>query len=442
VEIPSCPVPGHERSVVVRAGWYGRQGQRRQRWKCTPVGEQVHRFAEVLPRIVSGSVDPVCPDCATSLEPWEGQPAPRLYGFTARDVAAALAMVAGGASYRETAEAIRVRAGRPLSTTPGRTSAKGNGKQAKVVPAANRHPQLVSDWVEVFAPMIWSSYAPSSWPAAVAIDEMEFRHGRPGKPRGDKAFSVLVAVGYDATAPSPERPYVAAIQAVPHATLAAWRALLESLEGRPGWVVGDGGHPLRAAATTWTRTDDPTEGPDHDLALNLGEDPAPLVTWRCEWHLARNISGALPAQVVEDRTDRIHRLIGDAVRSTAGWQKLCDELSNRIRADGSCRGAMNSLLNIRDVVLAQDGVDRHGPRSTGAVEEFFRQLDNAIGDRASRLTNKTRTDALLKLIAARRNGWLDETAWAELIREHLARTAGRAPDQRRHVDRRSTPSLR
>jgi len=446
VEIPSCLVPGHEKSVVVRAGWYGRAGQRRQRWKCTPLGEQEHRFAEVLPRIVSGSVDPVCPDCATSLEPWEGQPAPRLYGFTARDIAAALAMVAGGASYRQSAEAIRVRAGRPLSTTPGRTPAKVKTKLGKVVPAANRHPQLVSDWVEVFAPMIWEHYAPSVWPAAVAIDEMEFRHGRPGKPRGDKAFSVLAAVGYDTT----ERAYVAAIEAVPHATLAAWKTLLESLGGRPGWVVGDGGHPLRAAATAWARaeelTDGLTGGPDHDLAVDLGlaqgEVPASLVTWRCEWHLARNISQALPAQIAEDPTDRIHRLIGDAVRSTPGWQKLCDELSKRIRREGTCRGAMNSLLNIRAVVEAQDGIDPHGPRSTGALEEFFHQLENTIGDRASRLTNKTRTDALLKLIAARRNGWLDETAWAELIREHLAHTQGRAPEQRRHVDDRSTPSLR
>ncbi len=294
--------------------------------------------------------------------------------------------------------------------------------------------------------MIWSSYAPRRWPAAVAIDEMEFRHGRPGKPRGDKAFSVLAAVGYDAVGAGPGRPYVAAIQAVPHANLAAWKDLLESLEGRPGWVVGDGGHPLQAAATTWTRTEDPTEGPDHDLALNLGDDLgddlAPLMTWRCEWHLARNIAGALPAEIAEDRADRIHRLIGDAVRSAAGWQKLCEELSKRIRRDGTCRGAMNSLLNIRDVVEAQDGIDPHGPRSAGAVEEFFHQLENTIGDRASRLTNKTRTDALLKLIAARRNGWLDETAWAELIREHLAHTQGRAPEQRRHVDHRSTPSLR
>jgi hypothetical protein len=393
---------------------------------------------------VSGSAEQVCLDCATSLEPWEGQPAPRLYGFTARDVASALAMVAGGSSYRQAAEAIRIRAGRPLSTAAGRTPAKvkgkkAKGKKAKVLPPANRHPQLVSDWVEVFAPMIWAAYAPTAWPAAVAVDEMEFRFGRPGRARGDKAFSVLAVVGYDAAEQSAGRHYVAAIEAVSHADGQAWTTLLGSLQGRPGWVVGDGGVPLRAAAATWAESGDSR---DHDLAVNLGEDPGLLRTWRCEWHLGHNISQALPAEITRDRADRIHQLIGEAVRSAAGWQKLCDELAKRSRRDGSCQGALNALLNIRHIVVAQDGLHTHGPRSTGALEEFFQQLSTTIGDRASRLTNKTRTDALLKLIAARRNGWLNETAWAELIRDHLSRTNGRAPQQRSHTDPRSAPSLR
>ena len=421
-----CSSSGHEGSLVVRSGWYGRAGQRRQRWKCTPANGEPHRFAEVLPRIVGGAQEHVCPDCATSLEPWEGQPAPRLYGFTARDVAAALAMVSGGASYRETAEAIRIRAGRPLSTAVGRTPSKVKGKKGKVLQPANRHPQLISDWVEVFAPLIWSSYAPTAWPAAVAIDEMEFRFGRAGKPRGDKAFSVIAAMGYDDS----QRPYVAAIEAVAHADIQAWETLLGSLQDRPGWVVGDGGHPLRTAAALWTHVD-----------VNLGEDPG-FRTWRCEWHLAHNISQALPAEIARDRTDRINKLIPAAVQSLEGWQKLCDELSKRSRRDGSCHGALNVMLNIRPAVLVQDGIEPAGPRSTGAIEEFFAQLENTIGDRASRMTNKTRTDALLKLIAARRNGWADETAWAELIRAHLASSHGRAPDQRRHIDSRSQPTLR
>jgi hypothetical protein len=168
-----------------------------------------------------------------------------------------------------------------LSTIAGRTPAKvtnsKQGSKGKVLPPANRHPQLVSDWVEVFAPMIWATYAPTAWPAALAIDEMEFRHGRLGRPRGDKAFSVLCAVGYGDFQQSGGRPYVAAIEAVPRADSQAWSRLLGSLEGRPAWVVGDGGHPLATAAALWARID-----------VNLGEDPG-FRTWRCEWHLARSI---------------------------------------------------------------------------------------------------------------------------------------------------------
>jgi len=44
-----------------------------------------------------------------------------------------------------------------------------------------------------------------------------------------------------------------------------------------------------------------------------------------------------------------------------------------------------------------------GPHSTGPLEQFLHHLDATIGDRAARLTNKTRTDALLKLLSAQRN---------------------------------------
>ena len=128
---------------------------------------------------------------------------------------------------------------------------------------ANRHPQLVSDWVEVFAPIIWSACAPMTWPAAVAIDEMEFRFGRVGKPRGDKAFSVLAAIGYEAAQHSlggrtwpRSRRSERRRRGVDDGSWAAWRA-------DPGWVVGDGGAPLNrgrdlveAEAATTSSADD------------------------------------------------------------------------------------------------------------------------------------------------------------------------------------------
>jgi len=163
--------------------------------------------------------------------------------------------------------------------------------------------------------------------------------------------------------------------------------------------------------------------------------------WRCERHLARPVIAALPTTVTRDRTDKIHGQAA-AMRSVAGWDSLLKELNKRSRHDPAYSAAIPALLNLRPVVAAQDGRTPDGPRTTGAVEEFFRQLENTIGDRASRMTNKVRTDALLMLIAARRNGWADESAGAQLIHEHLAHTAGRAPLQRRNVDTSDKPNLR
>lgn len=382
-----------------------------------------HRFTETLPRIVGTATSHVCPDCATTIEAWEGQPAPRLYGFAARDVAAALVMVARGVSYRETAEMIRIRAGRPLSMTPGLTKPDVQGKKGKVLPAANRHPQLISDWVEVFAPMIWKAYSPSSWPTKVAIDDMGFRYrAGPGGGRGGRAFSVLVAMGYR----DDGRTYVAGIEAVGQSTAAAWRTFLGRLGGRPAWVVGDGGHPLQAAETMWPP----------------GDDELSVQTFRCEWHLARNMTQALPTSIRYDLDDPVHRLVSAAVRDLRGWQKLFTHISKQPDDGTNWKGALNALLRIRDIVASQTELNGSGPRSSGAVEEFFKQLDSTIGDRASRLTNKTRTDALLKLIACHRNGWVDESDWAELIREDLAATGGHARTQRAHRDTKSNPSLR
>ena len=82
------------------------------------------------------------------------------------------------------------------------------------------------------------------------------------------------------------------------------------------------------------------------------------------------------------------------------------------------------------------------PNSTGALEEFFHQLDQTIGDRAARMTNKPRADALLKLLGAARNGWVDEAEWAEVIRAELTRHRGYAPQQRQNTDPKLRPSLR
>ena len=58
------------------------------------------------------------------------------------------------------------------------------------------------------------------------------------------------------------------------------------------------------------------------------------------------------------------------------------------------------------------------------------------------MTNKRRADALLKLLAAQRNGWVQEHHWAEIIRAHLIKRRGLAPAQRKHTDPASAKTLR
>lgn len=289
METPACPDKRHKNSTVVRAGWYGREGQRRQRWWCQPKTGERHRFTETLPRITAGLGDAhSCVECQTTLQPWEGQPAPRLYGFSARDVAWALTQVAGGASYRGTAAAVRDRAGRPLEKRPGTAS---NGKTK--LPPATQHGQLVSDWVDVFAPVIWSAYAPTTWPDAVLLDEDTFKH-RVGDGSSAVAFYVLGAMARDDRG----RSIVAAVEAVPKLSIAAWDRFLRSLDGQPSWVVTDGGGPvLKGASKAW---------PD-------------ARKWRCEWHLKRNLTDSLPSTVQRELTDPLHGKLAYAQLSEENW---------------------------------------------------------------------------------------------------------------------------
>lgn len=320
-------------------------------------------------------------------------------------------MVARGQSYRRTAATIRTVAGRRLDDAPSRSS---SGKQ---LAPPHEHGQLISDWVEVFAPVIWAAYAPTRWPAWVLIDDTKFRVT--GSRGGEEAFSVLGAVGYGQNA----RPQLVALEAVPVVNAAAWQGFLRSLKGTPSLVVGDGGLPLRAADQAWSRRRPPPE------------------LRRCQWHLARNLTDRLPDAVRRDPADEIHALIAKAQTSAAAWQRLNAEITRRT-AGGGYLGALKTVTSLGPVVHAQLGQTLAGPRSVGPLEQFFTELSSTLGPRAARMTNKVRADALLKLLAADRNGWTHEQAWAELIRTHLQRQQGHPRQQREHTDPASSPSLR
>ncbi|MDM7854732.1 hypothetical protein [Cellulomonas alba] len=413
---------------MTRAGWYGAPGRRRQRWWCTPRQGLPHRFAEPLPRLVAtGGAVHTCPECQTLLEPWEGKPAPRLYGFAVADVAWALAQAAGGGTYRDIADRVRSRAGRPLSRSATKTTVV-SGKKVKTVhrPAPNTHPQMVSDWVEVFAPVLWAAYAPATWPnSSVVLDADPVTYTRKRGGPGI-AFHTLAVMAYNDAG----RPYVAAVEAVARDDRAAWRKLLMSKHGAPLRVVTDGdAAELNAVAYSWRWAE----------------------TWRCEWHLKKNLSDPFPAWLREDPAHPMWASLAMAQTSPRAWASYKRRLNSLARTHDGLVGAV-AVMKRLDPIISVQAASRPRPEdgeplSTGAVERFLDSTGKALIGRAATMTNKKRADALLTLFAMAHNGWVDERRWADILTEKLLGHAGvhqRGRPSRRQrtvTDDRTAPSL-
>lgn len=165
---PDAPVcPRHAGSHVVFDGRYGAPGHRRQRFRCYPAGRRVpgaefHRFVEPLPRQMSPRG--VCDVCERDVPVHQGPVGARRYRFSTREVAAGLVRVGAGESYRWASYLARRDAGRfPV------------GRNGRMRPTD--HGQLVGDWVEAFAPVVFERFRRFEWPTSgsVVLDHLPFR---------------------------------------------------------------------------------------------------------------------------------------------------------------------------------------------------------------------------------------------------------------------------
>lgn len=125
-----------------------------------------------------------------------------------------------------------------------------------------RHGQLVADWVELFAPVVFEAHRPEALPSAgsLVIDDLPFRVRNPRKPgRAPVAFRVFCAMGYVAG-----RPRMWRMEAFTDASAQSWEAFLRSLPGAPKRVVCELHYGQRAALERlWPGTE----------------------VYLCEWHL-------------------------------------------------------------------------------------------------------------------------------------------------------------
>ena len=187
-----CPRPEHAGSQVKLDGTYG----------SPAIGDSA-----TSTRRVGGVSRPCSPNCcharsrgrtpaSTVSEQREGPKAPRHYQFVARGIAEVLQAVGAGESYMRVSRVTRDRARRfSVDATTGELRESDHG-------------QLLADWVEVFAPVVFDAHRPTEWPVegSLLLDHLPFRVralDRDGRrmPAGRVAFDVFCGVGFYAGRP-------------------------------------------------------------------------------------------------------------------------------------------------------------------------------------------------------------------------------------------------
>jgi hypothetical protein len=411
-----CPFPEHAGSRVKLDGTYGKPGHRRQRYKCSPPGGGTHVFTELLPR--EEAWRGACESCERHLERREGPKAPRHYQFVARGIAAALQAVGSGDTYMQAARVARGRARRfryDPDTGEIRESAHG---------------QLVADWVELFAPVVFEPYRSAAWPAegSLLLDHIPFRiraedaKGR-GIPGGTVAFDVFCAVGYRAG-----KPRLWHVEAFSSARPANWSAFLAAYEGHPRRVVCDAHRGMIQAI----------EGRWPEVELH-----------RCEWHLQHALRRLLRKELrkdgpSEDLQELYERAEG-ALTGPSFWRPFtaaaCEVTNESLDRWIAVNGPTIEAQFARRPPPSKRPAEM--PLTTAALEQLTRPIASALYPRRYAFKNRARLNRLLLLMQLHINGEDDIQAYSTTIRRWLESNGGRPAERRRAItDPRGQPSLR
>jgi len=410
-----CPRPEHAGSRVKLDGTYGKAGHRRQRYRCSPRGGgKPHVFTELLPR--EESWQSACEHCERALERREGPRAPRRYQFVARGIAEALQALGAGDSYMQAARVTRDRAQR-FRVNPETGELR-----------ESNHGQLLADWVEVFAPVVFEAHRPAAWPAegSLLLDHLPFRvraldaAGR-RIPAGRVAFDVFCGVGFYAGRP---RLWLARAFATAHP--ANWSAFLGSLPGSPKRIVCDGhGGMLAAIEARWPHAE----------------------VQQCEWHLQHALDRLLAKEIRSDPSAELAALREGASRALLGlspWQQFV-RAARLVENESLERWIAVNTATIEAQFARRALTPRRPdmPLTTAALEQLTRPIVAALYPRRYALRNRERLNRLLMLLHLHINGDDDVQAYARVIRTHLEPNAGRPLIRRRAItDPVGSPSLR
>lgn len=407
---PACLA--HPNSHVVLDGHYGPTDHRRPRYRCYPAGvggkgREWHRFTEPLPRQMTDGG--VCVVCERDVHPHEGPQTPRAYAFAARHIAEALVAVGSGATYRDAAARARRRAGRfPFN---------GDGSRRY-----SRHGQLVADWVELFAPVVFEQHRRGAWPTqgSVLLDHIGFRvkaRREDGTPvTGPVAFNILAAAGYENGVMR-----LWHLQSAPTVLTNDWHRFLAQLDGTPRRVVTDGhSGTIRAAQKLWPKA----------------------MHWRSEWHLQDALHDYLRKAKLHGDT-REAKALRQAFTNRYWWEHFT-VIAWRTGIP-KLRKWLEDYGELVEQQLAHRPLPsqrRTNPLSLGGLDRT--KLDRVKGwlePRSTGFTNIARLDRLLMLMQLQLNDLADVDTYAVAIRDWLIANDGRPLGQRRAVADHDEPSL-
>jgi hypothetical protein len=407
--------PEHAGSRVKLDGTYGKPGHRRQRYKCTPRRGKPHVFTELLPR--EEAWQEACEQCERHLERHEGPKAPRHYHFVARGIAEALVAVGTGATYMQASRVARDRARR----------FRVDGETGQV--RESDHGQLVADWVELFAPVVFEPHRPAFWPpeGSLLLDHLPFRVralDANGKRilAGRVAFDVFCAVGYQAG-----KPRLWRAEAFTSAHPANWSAFLGALPGEPKRIVCDAhGGMLRAIEERWP-------------AVELHQ---------CEWHLQHALDRLLAKEIRSNPGEELEGLREGAEGALTGpsfWRAFVGAVKVAENESLDRWIAVNDPILERQFARRGRSSDRPAdmPLTTAALEQLARPITAALYPRRYTLKNRERLNRLLMLMQLHVNGQDDVQSYTRTIRSWLEANSGRPTARRRAIaDPAGVPSLR
>jgi hypothetical protein len=279
--------------------------------------------------------------------------------------------------------------------------------------------QLVADWVEVFAPIVFEPFRPAAWPSegSLLLDHLPFRIralDRAGAaiPGGRVAFDVFCAVGYRAGA-----PWLWRAEAFPSAHPSNWSAFLGALPGEPMRIVCDAhSGMLQAIQARW---------PGAELH-------------QCEWHLRHALERLLRKEVWRDPSDELGDLLDrveGALVGPAFWRPFV-RLAKAAEDDSLDRWIAVNGPVIEAQFARREPASRRPtdmPLTTCALEQITRPIVAALHPRRYALKNRERLNRLLMLLQLHVNGQDDVQAYAKAIRLHLEANAGRPLQARRAI---------